>query len=55
MIRRAIERDDMKALMSEHDSLLGTETKAGRLPSKLNFKYGKDSDSTAPLNLSEAP
>ena len=54
-IKRAIERGDMNALMSEHDSLLGAETRIGRLPSKLNFKYGKDSDSTAPLTLPESP
>jgi len=54
-IKRAIERGDMNALMSEHDSLLGTETNTGRLPLKLNFKYGKDSDSTAPLTLPEPP
>ena len=54
-IRRTIERGDMNALMSEHDSLLGKGTTPGRLPSKLNFKYGKDSDSTAPLTLPESP
>ena len=54
-IRRAIERGDMNALMSEHDNLLGSETKTGRLPTRLNFKYGKDSDSTAPLTLPEPP
>ena len=54
-IRRTIERGDMNALMSEHDSLLGSETKTGRLPTRLNFKYGKDSDSTAPLTLPEPP
>jgi hypothetical protein len=54
-IRRAIERGDMNALMSEHDSLLGKGTTPGRLPLKLNFKYGKDSDSNAPLTLPESP
>ena len=57
-IRKAIEQDDYATLTQEHNDLLGDETKAGRLASKLNFDYGKTADGnrrTAPLALPEQP
>jgi hypothetical protein len=41
-VRRAIEGGDDAALWAEHARLLGTDTKAGVLPQKLNFDYGTD-------------
>jgi len=38
-IKRAVERDDYAAISTEHNRLLGTDTKAGVLPSKLGFTY----------------
>ena len=38
-LRRAIERGDMAALMSEHDRLLGSTTAKGVLPELLHFSY----------------
>ena len=52
-IRTAVERGDYAALLLEHNRLLGDETKAGQLPLKLNFDYGKKPDGTgrtAPLS-----
>ena len=42
VIKRAIEKNDIAQLHREHDSLLGTEIRAGRLSSELKFDYGKD-------------
>jgi hypothetical protein len=52
-IRAAIEQDDMKALKSEHDRLLGTEAKPGVLAAKYKFDYGQSDNEkrTAPLVL----
>jgi hypothetical protein len=58
VVKNAIEQGDFKALLQEHDRLLGDETKAGQLPLKLNFDYGKNPDGsrrTAPLVLPEPP
>jgi hypothetical protein len=56
VVKNAVEQGDFQALSQEHDRLLGDETKAGQLPLKLNFDYGKKPDGsrrTAPLTLSE--
>ena len=45
-------------LLQEHSRLLGDETRAGQLPLKMNFDYGKNPDGSrriAPLVLSEPP
>jgi hypothetical protein len=58
VIKNAVEAEDYVALMVEHNRLLGDETKAGQLPSTLNFDYGKKPDGsrrTAPLALPEPP
>ncbi len=52
-IRRAVERDSTTALSEEHNKLLGDETTAGQLPSKLGFDYG--SNRTAPIPLPDPP
>ena len=56
-IRRAVERENFTALLDEHNRLLGDETRAGELPSKLNFDYGTSSGSrrTAPIPLPDPP
>ncbi len=57
-IRRAIERDNMQALSDEHNKLLGDETTAGQLPSKLGFDYSTTPNGpkrTAPIPLPEKP
>lgn len=58
-IRRAIERGDtMEALLDEHNKLLGNETTAGQLPSKLGFDYSTTPNGpkrTAPIPLPEKP
>ncbi len=38
-LRRAIERGDITALMTEHDRLLGSATEKGVLPELLHFSY----------------
>jgi hypothetical protein len=58
VIKNAVERDDYMALLEEHNRLLGDETRAGQLPLKLNFDYGKNADGSkriAPLSLPEPP
>ncbi len=58
VIKRAVERDDVAALLLEHNRLLGDETRAGELALKLNFDYGPSPDGnkrTAPLTLPEPP
>ena len=58
VIKRAVERDDLTALLLEHNRLLGDETRAGELAVKLNFDYGPSPDGnkrTAPLTLPEPP
>ena len=58
VIKRAVERDDVTALLLEHNRLLGDETRAGELALKLNFDYGPSPDGnkrTAPLTLPEPP
>jgi len=56
-IRRAIERENLPALLQEHDRLLGSETQTGELPLRLNFDYGTASGSkrTAPIPLPQPP
>jgi hypothetical protein len=58
VIKRSVERDDYTRLMLEHNNLLGDVTKAGLLPTKLNFDYGRNPNGTgrtAPLTLPEPP
>jgi hypothetical protein len=58
VIKVAIEQNDYKGLLQEHNRLLGEETRAGQLPLKLNFDYGKKPDGSrriAPLALPEPP
>lgn len=52
-IRRAIERENLPALLQEHNRLLGDETSTGELPLRLNFNYG--GGRTAPTLLPEPP
>ena len=42
-IKRAVEREDDRALWAEHDRLLGSAAQAGALASKIRFMYGPDS------------
>jgi hypothetical protein len=58
VVKNAVEQGDYTALLQEHGRLLGDETKAGQLPLKLNFDYGKGPDGSrriAPLALPEPP
>ncbi|MHC4572242.1 MAG: hypothetical protein ACYS0C_09250 [Planctomycetota bacterium] len=58
VIKKAIERDDYITLLEQHNRLLGDETRAGELPLKLNFDYGKKPDGNrriAPLALPDPP
>ena len=58
VVKSAVEENDYVSLMQEHDRLLGDETRAGQLPSKLGFDYGKKPDGkrrTAPLVLPDPP
>jgi hypothetical protein len=58
VVKNAVEQGDYTALLQEHGRLLGDETKAGQLPLKLNFDYGKSPDGSrriAPLALPEPP
>jgi hypothetical protein len=41
-IKRALERDDDAALVTEHNRLLGTNSQAGELAAKIKFVYGPD-------------
>jgi len=57
-IKRAVEREDDQALWTEHNRLLGSDTKTGALPLKLKFKYGPDSSGkkrNGPLALPAPP
>ncbi|MHC4364235.1 MAG: hypothetical protein ACYSTJ_02055 [Planctomycetota bacterium] len=58
VIKTAVEEDSYVTLLQEHSRLLGDETRAGQLPLKMNFDYGKNPDGSrriAPLVLSEPP
>jgi hypothetical protein len=48
-IRRALEANDMTALQTEHDRILGGGSQQGALPAKFSFNYGNNR--TAPLAL----
>jgi hypothetical protein len=57
-IKEAIEADDYESLLEEHNKLLGEATRAGQLPLKLNFDYGKTADGErriSPQSLPEPP
>jgi hypothetical protein len=58
VIKTAVEQDDYITLLQEHSRLLGDETRAGKLPSSMNFDYGSKPDGDkriAPLALPEPP
>jgi hypothetical protein len=55
-LRKAIEQNQTKAIMDEHDKLMGSETSRGLLPAKYSFDYGKTdtgSARNAPIVLSD--
>ena len=57
-IRRALERNNVPAVLAEHDRLLGATATPGQLPATLNFDYGTTTTSpkrTAPLSLPDPP
>jgi len=57
-IKRAIETNDSKALLAEHNRLLGQAGKAGELAPKLGSDYGRGDNGNAspvPLMLSDPP
>jgi len=56
-IRRALERQNIQAVLAEHDRLLGSATTPGQLPTALKFDYGTTGSSSrsAPLPLPEPP
>jgi len=57
-IKKAIEDGNYDWLLSEHNELLGEQTKAGKLSLKLNFNYGGGADSNksiGPLVLADPP
>ena len=57
-IRRAIERNNIKDILAEHDRLLGSATTPGQLPAKLSFDYGTNRTGlklAAPLPLPNPP
>lgn len=58
VVKNAVEQDDYMALLQEHSRLLGDETRAGQLPLKLDFDYGKKPNGNrrvAPLALPGPP
>lgn len=58
VVKNAVEQGDYTALLQEHDRLLGDATKAGQLPLKLNYDYGKNADGSrriVPIALPESP
>ena len=57
-IKRAIEQDDYRGLLDEHNRLFGDGTMAGQLSLKLNIGYGQNDDGSkriAPLTLPPPP
>jgi len=57
-IRKAIENSNYTGLLQEHNRLLGDKTRAGQLPLKLKFDYGRNPNGTkrtAPLVLPKPP
>ncbi len=57
-IKNAIESGDTKALLEEHNRLLGNAGEAGLLPDKMDFDYGKDQNGVTlqqPAQLVSAP
>jgi len=57
-IRRAVERNNMPALLDEHNRLLGSETAPGQLPAQLGFDYSTTTDGpkrAAPIPLPPPP
>ncbi len=57
-IRMAVQQNDLKTIMAEHDRLLGGDAGPGQIESKLNFDYGQGSGGNkhaAPLVLPDPP
>jgi len=57
-IRKALERNNVPAILAEHDRLLGTATTPGQLPTALKFDYSTTPTGpkrTAPLPLPNPP
>ena len=57
-IRRALERQNVQAVLAEHDRLLGSATTPGQLPTALKFDYGTNPTEpkrTVPLPLPDPP
>jgi len=57
-IRRALERNNVQAILAEHDRLLGTATTPGQLPTALKFDYSTTPigpKRTAPIPLPTPP
>ena len=58
VIRKAVDKDDTAALLTEHNRLLGDQGRQGRLAEEIKFDYGKTSEGarrTWPLDLPEPP
>lgn len=58
VIRKAVDKDDTAALLTEHNRLLGDQGRQGRLAEEIKFDYGKTSEGarrTWPLDLLEPP
>lgn len=58
VIKRSIERDDYTRLVLEKSRLLGDPTRAGIVPMRLNYDYGRKPDGsarTAPIPLQDPP
>lgn len=58
IIKKAVEQNDYRRLLEEHNRLLGSSSAAGELPTKLNFDYGTTTDGrkrTAPPALPNYP
>lgn len=54
VVRKTVEQDDYVALLAEDSRLFGDKTRAGQIPLRLNFDYGKNPDGSkriAPLEL----
>jgi len=57
-IRRALERNNVQAILAEHDRILGTATTPGQLPTALKFDYSTTPTGpkrTAPIPLPDPP
>ncbi len=58
VIRKALDKDDTAAILTEHNRLLGGPGRQGRLAEEIKFDYGRTSEGarrTWPLDLPEPP